>query len=103
MRKKLLIAAAIILLLLLSFIGMLQYRQYSSYKVPVHAGAQTIIKVNVDDFIKIFLRNYGLDFKKKPPSTPEFGYQATFLFTTFLPLGPVICFVHCLCMTNKSF
>jgi len=65
MRKKLAIAAAIILLLLLSFIGVLRYRQYSSYKVPVHAGAQTIIKVNADDFLKMFVSNYGINFKKK--------------------------------------
>ncbi len=65
MRKKLAIAAAIILLLLLSFFGILRYRQYSSYKVPVHAEAQTIIKVNADDFLKMFVRNYGINFIKK--------------------------------------
>lgn len=65
MRKKLFIAAAIILLLLFSFFGFLSYRQYSAYKVPVHAAAQTIIKVNVDDFIKMFVSSYGINFKKK--------------------------------------
>lgn len=65
MSKKLAIAAAIILLLLLSFIGILRYRQYSSYRVPVHAGAQTIIKLNADDFLKMFVINYGINFKKK--------------------------------------
>lgn len=65
MRKKVFIAAAIILLLLFSFIAVLRYRQYSSYQVPVHRSAQTIIKVNVDDFIEMFISNYGFNFKKK--------------------------------------
>ncbi len=65
MRKKLFTAAAIILLLLLSFFGFLSYRQYSAYKVPVHLAAQTIVKVNVDDFIKMFVSSYGINFKKK--------------------------------------
>ncbi len=65
MRKKLVIAAAIVLLLLLSFIGVLRYRQYSAYKVPVHAMAKTIIKLNVDDLALLLVRNYGINFKNK--------------------------------------
>ncbi|MBC7866269.1 MAG: hypothetical protein H7X88_01935 [Gloeobacteraceae cyanobacterium ES-bin-316] len=65
MRKKLMIAAAIILLLLFCFAGFLQYRQYSSYKIPVHSGAHSIVKINTDAFLKILVKEYGFDFKRK--------------------------------------
>ena len=73
MRKKIFIAVTVIILLLLFFIGFLEYRQYSSYKVPIHAGAQAIIKINADAFIESFLKEYGFNFRKKinPPGKKE--------------------------------
>lgn len=65
MRKILFFAAAIIILLLLCFTGWLQYRQYTSYKIPVHANAQTIVRVNADKLIRIFISEYGFNFRKK--------------------------------------
>src|SRR5260221_11100664 len=72
MRKKIFIAATVIILLLLFFISFLEYRQYSSLKVPIPAGAQTIIKINADAFIESFLKEYGFNFRKKiNPSTKK--------------------------------
>ncbi|MEJ0101463.1 MAG: hypothetical protein WDO19_02410 [Bacteroidota bacterium] len=73
MRKKIFIAVTAIILLVLLFIGFLEYRQYSSYKVPVHAGVQTILKINADAFIESFLKEYGFNFRKNinPPGKKE--------------------------------
>ena len=78
MRKKIFIAATVLILLLLSFIGFLEYRQYSSYKVPIHAGANTIIKINADAFVESFLKEYGFNFRKKisPPGKKEIDSAA---------------------------
>jgi hypothetical protein len=71
MRNKLITAAAIILLLLFSFIGWLEYRQYSSWNVPVHAHAQTVIRINTDALIKSYIKEYGLDFSRKMKGKPS--------------------------------
>jgi hypothetical protein len=65
MRKKIIIAAAIILLLLLSFFGWLQYRQYRSWKIPVHKDIMTVARINTDDLIRDFIKEYGIGFSKK--------------------------------------
>ncbi|RYF79937.1 MAG: hypothetical protein EOO03_17760, partial [Chitinophagaceae bacterium] len=65
MRKKLITAATVLILLLLAFIAILQYRQYSSYKVPMPAAAHNVVKVNADELIQLFVQNYGLNFTKK--------------------------------------
>ena len=65
MRKKLFIAAAVILLLLLCFFGWLQYRQYSSWKIPVHKDIKTVARINTDDLIGDFIKEYGISFSKK--------------------------------------
>jgi hypothetical protein len=56
-------ATAIFLLLLLFLCIFLEYRQYSSYKVPIHANATIIIKLNTDAFIKTFIAEYGVNVK----------------------------------------
>ena len=65
MRKKLFIAAAIIVLLLLSFWGWLRYRQYSSWDIPVHRDIKMVARINTDDLIKMFVKEYGFRFSKK--------------------------------------
>ena len=65
MKKKLIIAAAVLIGLLLSFYGFLQFRQYSSYRTPIHANAENIIKINADELIKTFIKEYGINFSKK--------------------------------------
>ncbi|RYY70067.1 MAG: hypothetical protein EOO13_07745 [Chitinophagaceae bacterium] len=65
MRRKLIIAAIILSLLLLSFFGWLQYRQYSSWKIPVHKDIHSVLKINTDDIIKSFISEYGINFSKK--------------------------------------
>lgn len=65
MNKKLMIAAAVLTGLLLSVYGYLQFRQFSSYRIPIHANANNIIKINADELIKIFIKEYGFNFNKK--------------------------------------
>ncbi|RYY44236.1 MAG: hypothetical protein EOO06_18470, partial [Chitinophagaceae bacterium] len=65
MRKTLLIAAISLAVLLLSFFGWLQYRQYSSWKIPVHPDVDMLVRVNTDDVIRHFISEYGLNFSKK--------------------------------------
>lgn len=65
MKKKLFIAAAVLIGLLLSVYGYLQFRQFSSYRTPIHANADNIIKINADELIKIFIKEYGFNFNKK--------------------------------------
>src|SRR5690606_20891301 len=65
MKKKLFIAAAVLIGLLLSIYGYLQFRQFSSYRTPVHANVENIIKINADELIKIFIKEYGFNFNKK--------------------------------------
>jgi hypothetical protein len=64
LRKIVLRAAAIVLLLLFCGYGILQYREYKSYQIPVHREAQTIFKVNIDGLITAFLKEYEFDFGK---------------------------------------
>ncbi len=65
MKKKIFITAAVLIGLLFSFYGFLQFRQYSSYRTPIHAEAQNIIKINADALIKDFIKEYGFNFNKK--------------------------------------
>ena len=65
MKKKIFIAAAVLVGLLLSVYGFLQFRQYSSYRTPIHANAENIIKINADELIKDFIKEYGFNFNKR--------------------------------------
>ncbi|MES1225638.1 MAG: hypothetical protein ABUT20_59715 [Bacteroidota bacterium] len=65
MRKRIYIAVAVVVLLLLSFFGFLEYRQHSSYKIPIHANVRSIIKLNMDAFIKTFIKEYGFNFSNR--------------------------------------
>src|SRR5690349_16941972 len=78
MRKKLLITAVVLVLLLLSFFVFLEYRQYSSYKIPIHQDADLIIKINADAFIKSFIKEYGINYRKKIESADKHDTEETF-------------------------
>jgi hypothetical protein len=65
MKKFFIRATAIILLLLLFLYAFLEYRQYRSYNIPMHANATMMIKLNTDAFIRSFIVEYGFNFKSK--------------------------------------
>ena len=65
MRKKIIITAVVVVSLLLLFIAFMEYRQYSSYKTPIHKDADFIVKINADAFVKSFIKEYGFSFSEK--------------------------------------
>lgn len=65
MKKILIRAAAIITLLLLFLYAFLEFRQFRSYNIPVHANAGMIIKLNADAFIRTMIWDNGFNFTSR--------------------------------------
>lgn len=59
MRNTLITAAAVLLLLLFSFIGWLEYRQYQSFRVPVHSGIHSVLRIHTDALVREYLLEFG--------------------------------------------